>query len=1116
MKKIGILFLCVCLLTGITALPAMAEITQTVWDGFDANAVKTGESDYWTCGGVDLYSDENVTGLVAFENTSGATMSSNDSAFPSTSKKREWGWMKAKNAITSEDALRYEISFDMNIVEGAYAAPQAGTYIVLRSDTFSNYLDNRLMLMIKRNQVGDSRIALKSAAQGVNSGELVITNENVTLIDTTIKIVDNFYTDIIKVYATDTEGEYQLIGTVALDRATNSATLTNAAGTTQTRTGYAAAISETSATPGFIFVENAQVISDVKVTYPIPGPVGVSVNKTSGIYAGDPEIELSTTDAEGVIYYTLDGTDPIENGIEYQGGALDLSGVELHGTVTLKVTEKLMDEYSDVATYEYTIYPESESYTLVPSEVNDKTSADFEYGNSFVMGTITNENDGFTTGNSIHSWSRVYSKFVVPTVAGGMEYNFKMKNLGIEGGMMYGVFVSLNAATTEQMTSTTVPYLYLNRKGIGFRDNTTWGASASRIIDYGDGITFEENTFDVRIINRFDGESEIYFGNQLVAKVTIKNGVMTLTNTDGESISREGVVTATDYAYANLALYRGSNTVTIADFTVSYPAGDKAYATAEIDDAEGYVGAEMEVGVSCDDADATVYYTTDGTLPDKNSSMCDGYIVLDSPESAQDITLKVRAFNGTYWGTTDTATVSFKVPAKVEMTPVAGSYAGVPEITLGTEDEAAEVYYTLDGSDPTDSEGTRIKYTEGAIDLSAIEGNTFEIKAVGVVNGVYGEVSTGVYNICPESATYKLVTSEVSEGTSADFGYNNKFVMHGDNGFAAENTINSWTHVYSKFGIPVDAGGMEYRFKAENMSADGATHFGMFVSLQSPQATNMVSNTVPYIYLGVDKIGFRNANSWGSGASTTIGYAAGVTFDSGLHDVRIVNKFNGTTEVYIDTILVATVTISNGTMTVTNGDGVSITREGVVPATDLVYANLAIYKGSQYTIVRDFTVLYPDTDAVYPTASVITEIPELTVGDGLILEVEATEGAEVYYTLDGSEPDGNSAVYENGISVTSPETEGTVTVKVKACKDGLWGVTETVVLEYNKAILRGDADLDGKISVYDAVFVLKMIAGTVESAEDSVKAVDFDGDGIVVVTDAIAILKYIARITDTL
>ncbi len=60
--------------------------------------------------------------------------------------------------------------------------------------------------------------------------------------------------------------------------------------------------------------------------------------------------------------------------------------------------------------------------------------------------------------------------------------------------------------------------------------------------------------------------------------------------------------------------------------------------------------------------------------------------------------------------------------------------------------------------------------------------------------------------------------------------------------------------------------------------------------------------------------------------------------------------------------------------------------------------------------------------------------------------------------------------------------------------------------------IKGDLNGDGKITVTDALCVLKQIAGTELLTDDA----DINGDGEVTVTDSIAVLRYIARLTNEL
>jgi len=109
----------------------------------------------------------------------------------------------------------------------------------------------------------------------------------------------------------------------------------------------------------------------------------------------------------------------------------------------------------------------------------------------------------------------------------------------------------------------------------------------------------------------------------------------------------------------------------------------------------------------------------------------------------------------------DDGTVSFlfrglsnvKTPV---FTPAAGRYAEAQTVTISCETEGADIYYTVDGTDPTTSS---TKYTT-PITVS----QTTTIKAVAALNGETSEVATAKYTISdtasdPNTKTFQLVSS---------------------------------------------------------------------------------------------------------------------------------------------------------------------------------------------------------------------------------------------------------------------------------------------------------------------------------------------------------------------
>ena len=100
------------------------------------------------------------------------------------------------------------------------------------------------------------------------------------------------------------------------------------------------------------------------------------------------------------------------------------------------------------------------------------------------------------------------------------------------------------------------------------------------------------------------------------------------------------------------------------------------------------------------------------------------------------------------------------------------------------------------------------------------------------------------------------------------------------------------------------------------------------------------------------------------------------------------------------------------------------------------------------------------------------------------------------------------------IEMTTGSEIGFKVISVFAAEDE---VVEMVKATYNAGIvkakvLKGDVNLDGKIDVYDAVAVLRSVAGITSLNADAEVAADVNNDGNINVLDATTILKYVARL----
>lgn len=108
-----------------------------------------------------------------------------------------------------------------------------------------------------------------------------------------------------------------------------------------------------------------------------------------------------------------------------------------------------------------------------------------------------------------------------------------------------------------------------------------------------------------------------------------------------------------------------------------------------------YVGPQ-DVAVSTSTGKATIYYTTDGTEPTRSSTRYTAPIHLDAPTM-------LRAFAvRPYYLDSHLASATYRFEAAApSFSPDPGSYDGV-SVSLSTSSTGASIYYSTDGTDPTD------------------------------------------------------------------------------------------------------------------------------------------------------------------------------------------------------------------------------------------------------------------------------------------------------------------------------------------------------------------------------------------------------------------------------
>jgi len=163
-------------------------------------------------------------------------------------------------------------------------------------------------------------------------------------------------------------------------------------------------------------------------------------------------------------------------------------------------------------------------------------------------------------------------------------------------------------------------------------------------------------------------------------------------------------------------------------------------ATPTFTPAPGTFGAAVDVTITCTTVDAVIRYTTNGVDPDSTSTIYTAPINV-----AVTTVIKARGYKvGMSPSPIATATYTINQVATPVMTPPAGNYTGPQTVTITCATPGAAIYYTLDGTEPTQP-SLKVSYPYTApITISA--NTTLKAKAF-KAEYLASATATEVYNI---------------------------------------------------------------------------------------------------------------------------------------------------------------------------------------------------------------------------------------------------------------------------------------------------------------------------------------------------------------------------------
>ncbi|MCR4858777.1 MAG: chitobiase/beta-hexosaminidase C-terminal domain-containing protein [Bacteroidales bacterium] len=400
-------------------------------------------------------------------------------------------------------------------------------------------------------------------------------------------------------------------------------------------------------------------------------------------------------------------------------------------------------------------------------------------------------------------------------------------------------------------------------------------------------------------------------------------------------------------------------------------------ATPEITPASGFVyAASQTVTITCATAGASIYYTTDGSIPTQNSTLYTAPFTIDS-----NVTIKAKAFkDGDMPSLVATATYEFPV-----------TVANISAFKAANTATNSTVYKIAGDVTFVFKSGSNIYVQDNTAGLLVYDNQ-------GVITGSYAEgdvISGGIFG------TYTLYNGLVEMVPTHDW---------------AASTQNTGT-VSPVTASVEDIAAFYYQYESKLVTLAGVT-FTAGGQFTTASATNLE------IEQNGETMQVRNTHK---------------TLD----------------------------------MTIPAGS--------VADVTGFVLQ----YNGTYQIAPRDNDdIVLQGTEAV---ADPVIDIQPLTNNMSAITITCATDGATIHYTFDGTDPDENSPVYTDVLS-----QEGIFTIKAIAMKDGM--SNSNVVSATNSGIC--DRELAGTISVYPNPATDKVTLSSERYTMDKVVLYDIFGQQV--------------------
>ncbi len=437
------------------------------------------------------------------------------------------------------------------------------------------------------------------------------------------------------------------------------------------------------------------------------------------------------------------------------------------------------------------------------------------------------------------------------------------------------------------------------------------------------------------------------------------------TPTTGSTVYAGPITVSATETIEAIAVASGHTQSAVGSAAYNIGAGGPA-ATPKLTPGQGTYAAGQQVAISDATPGATLYYTTNGVGPTTSSAVYTGPITVNSSETIQAIAV-ATGFTQSAIGSA-TYTISTSAAATPTFSPSGGTYTTAQTVTISDTTSGATIYYTTNGTTPTTGSAV---YT-GPITVSATE----TIEAIALATG-YAQSPIGI-------ATYTISTSATATPTFSPSG--------GTYSTAQTVTISDTT-----------SGATIYYTTNGTTPTTSSTPYSSPITVSATETIEAIAVASGHTQSAVGSAAYTIATG-GPAATPKLTPGQG-TYAAG-QQVTITDATPGATLYYTTNGVGPTTTsaVYTGPITVNSSE----TIEAIAVATGFTQSAIG---SATYTISTSAaaTPTFSPSGGTYATAQTVT------ISD-------ATSGATIYYTTNGTTPTTSSTQYSVPITVSATET----------------------------------------------------------------------------------------------